>query len=478
VGNPTGFIEYQRVEVPHRPIEERIGDFQEVDRPLEPDELERQAARCMDCGIPFCHGVGCPVVNRIPEFNELAYYGRWEEAAENLHSTNNFPEITGRVCPAPCEPACTLAYNDLAVNIKQIEYQIAERAFAERWVQPMRPLSRTGRKVAVVGSGPAGLAAAQQLIRAGHRVVVFEKSDRLGGLLRYGIPDFKLEKHILDRRLEQMAAEGVEFESGVIVGEDLSARYLQRTFDAILLTVGAGEPRRLEVPGADLAGVHLAMDFLTQQNRRVAGDPVGDSVGGGEPTISAKGKHVVVVGGGDTGSDCVGTAIRQGARSVTQLEILPQPPDGSNPKTPWPNWPLIMRTSTSQEEGCRRRFGVATQRLSGGDGRVGRLHGCEVEWSEGPDGWQMKELPGTEFEIPVGLVLLAMGFLHPVHEGLVDRLGLPLSGRGNVAVERWMTGVEGVFAAGDAVRGPSLVVHAINEGRLAAAAADRWLQGT
>ncbi len=482
MGNPTGFIEHGRVEATGRPVAQRIKDFREIVQPLEARVLVDQASRCMDCGIPFCHSsFGCPLANRIPEFNDLVYRGRWQEAAENLHSTNNFPEFTGRICPAPCEAACTLAVNDEAVTIEQIEYQVVERAFAEGWVKPIRPASKTGRKVAVVGSGPAGLAAAQQLARAGHHVVLFEKSDRLGGLLRYGIPDFKLEKHVLDRRLEQLAAEGIEFEPGANVGKDISARYLQRRFDAVLLTMGAGHPRRLEVPGAELRGVHFAVDFLSQQNRRVAGDPLDSS---GDPPISAKDQHVVVIGGGDTGSDCVGTAVRQGARSVTQLEILPRPPEGSNPKSPWPHWPLILRTSTSQEEGCQRRFGVLTKELTGPSsrpgqgGRVDRLHGCEVQWTEGPTGWEMKERPGTAFDLPAELVLLSMGFLHVVHAGLVDQLGLKLDARGNVAVDRWMTSAEGIFAAGDSVRGASLVVHAINEGRLAAAAAHKWLQQT
>jgi len=473
VADPTGFVEFARVEVGHRPIQERVRDWKEIDRPLADGVLHEQAARCMDCGVPFCHGVGCPVVNRIPEFNDLVYQRRWREAAENLHSTNNFPEITGRVCPAPCEAACTLALNDDPVNIKHVEYQIAERAFAQRWVAPIRPARKTRKRVAVVGSGPAGLAAAQQLARAGHDVVVFEKDDRIGGLLRYGIPDFKLEKPIIDRRLEQMVAEGVTFEPGVNVGQDLSARYLQRTFDAILLAMGAGEPRPLDVPGADLGGVHFAMDFLTQQNRRVAGDSADEE---DDEAIHARGKHVVVIGGGDTGSDCVGTSVRQGAASVTQLEILPRPPEGRNPRTPWPGWPLILRMSSSHEEGCRRRWSVLTKELTGSGAHVLELRGCEVEWNEGPQGWEMKKRPGSGFAIPADLVLLSMGFLHVVRRGLVDALGLELDGRGNVVVDRWMSSQPGIFAAGDTVRGASLVVHAINQGRLAAAAADRWLQ--
>ena len=439
----------------------------------------------MDCGIPFCHGAGCPVKNRIPEFNDLVYRGHWRAAAENLHSTNNFPELTGRVCPAPCEAACTLAINDLAVNIKHIEYQIAERAFREGWVEPVRPAARTGKRAAVIGSGPAGLAAAQQLNRAGHETVIFEKEDRIGGLLRYGIPDFKLEKRIIDRRLEQMACEGVRFQPGVDVGRDVTAAELRSQFDAVCLCMGAGQPRPLKVAGSDLRGVHLAMDFLSQQNRRVAGN---DSlagqprpgVPGAPPVLTAKGKHVIVVGGGDTGSDCVGTSIRQGAISVTQLEILPKPPEGGNDETPWPHWPRIMRTSSSQEEGCERRWSVLTKELRGDDhpegARVRELFGVEVNWLPGAKGWEMQEVPGTEFILPADLVLVAMGFLHVVRAGLVEELGVKIDGRGNVAVNDWMSSVPGVFAAGDTVRGASLVVHAINQGRLMAAAADNWLR--
>jgi glutamate synthase (NADPH/NADH) small chain len=471
MGNPNGFIQYPRVEVGHRSIEERIRDWEEIDLPLVNAVLNQQAARCMDCGIPFCHSVGCPLGNRIPEFNDLVYRQRWKDAAANLLSTNNFPEVTGRVCPAPCEAACTLALNDKAVNIKQIEYQIAEKAFAEGWITPLRPKHKSGKEVAVVGSGPAGLAAAQQLARHGHSVVLFEKNDRLGGLLRYGIPDFKLDKHILDRRLEQMVSEGVRCEPNVNVGVDISAAELQRRFDAVILSMGAGQPRELRIPGIDLKGVHFAMDFLPQQNRRVAGDAVRAA-----DAITAKGKHVVVIGGGDTGSDCVGTSIRQGALSVTQLEILPQPPESRAPETPWPFWPKMMRTSSSQEEGCERRWSVLTKSLSGVDGRVFQLQGCTVAWSAGPKGWQMQEISGTEFNLNVDLVLIAMGFVHVLHSGLVADLGVELDGRGNAVVRDWMTSVPGVFAAGDTVRGASLVVHAINQGRLCAAACDQWLQ--
>lgn len=473
MGNPSGFMQIPRGEVEHRPIEDRIKDWYEVDRPLVQSVLNQQAARCMDCGIPFCHSAGCPVKNRIPEFNDLVYHDRWRDAAANLHSTNNFPEITGRVCPAPCEAACTLASNDKAVMIKHIEFQIAERAFAEGWVTPLRATRRTGKRVAVIGSGPAGLAASQQLTRYGHEVVLFEKDDRLGGLLRYGIPDFKLEKHVLDRRLEQMVSEGLKCEPNTTVGVDVSVEELKKRFDATVLCLGAGKARPLVVPGNDLDGVHLAMDFLPQQNRRVAGDTLSN----GKPPITAKRKHVLVVGGGDTGSDCVGTAIRQGAYSVTQLEILPRPPEDTNPETPWPFWPKIMRTSSSQEEGCQRYWSAMTKAITGTNGHVTHLHGCEVDWVQGPRGWEIRELPGTDFTLPADLILIAMGFVHVVHEELVEKLGIQLDGRGNVAVDKWMTSVPGIFAAGDTVRGASLVVHAINHGRLAAAAVDKWLLG-
>ncbi len=478
MGNPTGFKQFTRAEIPHRPVSERIKDWYEIDQPLVNNVLNEQAARCMDCGIPYCHGIGCPVKNRIPEFNDLVYRGKWQAAAANLHSTNNFPEFTGRICPAPCESACTLSINDRPVTIKQIEFQIAERAFREGWVEPIPPTTRTGKRVAIIGSGPAGLAAAQQVNRAGHETVVFEKDDRIGGLLRYGIPDFKLEKTVIDRRLEQMSREGVRFQSGVEVGRDITAAELRKQFDAVCLCMGAGQARPLNVTGANLRGVHLAMDFLSQQNRRVAGvdQPAGsDHVAGREPMLTANGKHVIVIGGGDTGSDCVGTSIRQGAISVTQLEILPKPPNESNDETPWPQWPRIMRTSSSQEEGCERRWSVLTKELRGDDGQVRELFGIEVNWLPGAKGWEMKETLGTEFVLNADLVLIAMGFLHVVRSGLLEELGVKIDSRGNVVVDNWMSTVPGVFAAGDTVRGASLVVHAINQGRIMAAAVDKWL---
>jgi glutamate synthase (NADPH/NADH) small chain len=472
MGKPTGFMEHQREDIAYRPVAERVRDFEEADLPHPEQTLVRQASRCMHCGIPFCH-TRCPVHNRIPEFNDLVYRGRWREASENLHSTNNFPEITGRVCPAPCEPSCTLSINDAPVLIKHIEYQIAERAFAEDWVKPRKARRPTAKRVAIVGSGPAGLGAAQQLARAGHDVAVFEQDDRIGGLLQYGIPNFKLEKWVIERRLKQLRAEGVKFETRVVVGEDLSVRYLRRNFDAIALAMGAGEPRRLNVPGADYGNVHYALDFLTQQNRLIAGDPLPVST----DQISARGKVVVVLGGGDTGSDCVGTSVRQGAAQVHQLEILPKPPERYNPNTPWPMWPEILRSSTSHEEGCQRRWSVLTKRLSGSGVWANELHGVEVEWSNGLEGPKMKEIPGTEFSMPVDLVLLAMGFLHVDHGGLVQSLGLDLDERGNVVVNDYMTSEEGVFAAGDTTLGASLVVRAIYGGREAAHRIDTYLMG-
>jgi len=470
MGKPTGFIEYRRKDVDHRPVAERVKDFLEVDLPLSEETLRQQAARCMDCGIPFCHGVGCPLGNVISEFNDLLYRGRWREAAEVLHATNNFPEITGRICPALCEASCTLNINDDPVLIRHIECRVAERAWAEGWVQPRPARRKTGKRVAIVGSGPAGLAAAQQLARAGHGVVVFEKGRKPGGLMRYGIPDFKLDKRLIDRRLEQLSAEGVEFQTGVAAGEDISPGYLRRMFDAICLTMGAGQPRDLPIEGRQLDGIHFAMDFLTQQNRLNAGEAVDG------PILSAAGKTAVVLGGGDTGSDCVGTSIRQHARRVHQLEILPEPPRRANPQTPWPQWPRILRTSTSHEEGCDRRWSVMTKRFTGEGGRVKGLEGVAVEWVSQDGRYAPNEVPGSEFTLAAELVLLALGFVHVAHSGLVEQLDLKRDGRGNVQVDdRHMTSVEGVFSAGDTVTGASLVVRGIQAGRDVAEAIDRWL---
>jgi len=470
VAKTTGFMEYKRQDVGHRPVDERVRDHFEVDVPLSPEELQRQTARCMDCGIPFCHGVGCPLANRIPEFNDLVYRGKWRDAAESLHASNNFPEITGRVCPAPCETACTLGINDEPVLIKHIECQVAERAFQEGWIKPQPAPHRSGRSVAVIGSGPAGLAAAQQLARAGHDVTVFEKDDRVGGLLRYGIPDFKLPKALIDRRLKQLEAEGVKFQTSVTVGEDVSSRYLRKMFDALCLTMGAGRARDLVVPGRGFENIIFAMDYLRQQNRLNAG------LDSPPQAISARDRIVVVIGGGDTGSDCVGTARRQGAKEIHQFEILPQPPAQRPVDTPWPTWPRVLRTSSSHEEGCTRRWGVLTKKFSGRGTRVSELHAVEVEWAQGANGsWTMKEVPGSEFSMKVDLVILAMGFVHVEHEGLVDQLGLKLDDRGNIVVADGMTNDEGIFAAGDTVLGASLVVRAIRGGRDAAAAINDWL---
>ncbi len=466
-----GFIEYRRQNVSYRPVEQRVGDFQEIEIPLTPEAIAQQAGRCADCGIPFCHSTfGCPVANRIPEFNDMVYMGQWRQACENLHSTNNFPEITGRVCPAPCETACTLAVNDEPVLIRHIEFQIVERGFAEGWIVPHKPAKQTGKRIAVVGSGPAGLAAAQQLARQGHSVTVFERDERPGGLLRYGIPDFKLEKSVIDRRLLQMAIEGVEFQTGVDVGQDISAGYLSKRYDAICLTTGAWQPRDLPVPGRGFENIVFAMDFLKRQNQLISGEaPEASSY------LNARGKHVIVIGGGDTGSDCVGTSRRQGATSVTQLEILPTPPDVRPPDTPWPMWPRTMRTSSSHQEGCKRMWGVMTTRFSGAETRVSQLHGVQVEWVKKKDQWKIVESPGTEFTLPADLVLLAMGFLHVEHGPLVTDLGLELDDRGNIKVSDYQSSNPKVFSAGDAVLGASLVVRAIDGGRNAAEAIHRWL---
>ena len=472
MGETKGFLKYKRQLAGHRPVEERILDFKELGLPLSPDAIQQQAARCMDCGIPFCHGAGCPINNSIPDMNELVYKNRWEDACLMLHSTNNFPEITGRVCPAPCETACTLSINDEPVLIRHIEYQIVERGFEQGWIKPIHPLHKTGRRVAVIGSGPAGLAAAQQLARAGHDVVVFEKDQKIGGILRYGIPDFKLEKHIIDRRLEQLIAEGVEFQTDVNVGKDISPHYLQKMFDCVCLTMGAGQPRDLNIPGRGYENIFYAMEYLRLQNKICSGEPINEF-----GTISAKDKVVIVIGGGDTGSDCVGTARRQGARKIYQLEILPKPPDSRPPDTPWPEWPRIMRTSSSHEEGCQRQWSVCTKNFSGGGIIAEELHGCQVEWMKKPDGWKMKELPDTDFTLKFDLALLALGFVHVTHEDLIKNLGLKLDSRGNIAVNGYQTNQPWIFAAGDTVSGSSLVVRAINSGRQAAAAIDKWLSG-
>lgn len=467
MGKVTGFLEFERSDRHYAPVEERVRNFHEFIVPLPQTELRDQAARCMNCGVPYCH-TGCPVNNQIPDWNDLVYLGDWKEAARNLHSTNNFPEVTGRVCPAPCEASCTLNLEDTPVTIKTIECAIVDKAFAEGWLAPEPPAHKTGKTVAIVGSGPAGLACAQQLARAGHDVHVFEKNAKAGGLMRYGIPDFKMEKHLLDRRCAQMEAEGVTFHYGVNVGGNMSAEDLLRGYDAVVLAGGAEKPRDLPIPGRELKGVHFAMDFLPQQNRRVSQEPQE----GVEP-ILATDKHVVVIGGGDTGSDCIGTSRRQGARSITQLEILARPPDKENKALTWPNWPLKFRTSSSQEEGVTREYSVMTQRLSGENGVVQRLHCVQVDDKFQP-------VPGTEFALDADLVLLAMGFVHPVHEGLLKALGVQLDQRGNVQADmnNYRSSVDKVFAAGDMRRGQSLVVWAIREGRQAAQAVDTFLMGS
>ncbi len=473
MGKPTGFLEYPRRDRIYQPVEERVRHWSEFVLPLAEQELRTQGARCMDCGIPFCHD-GCPVHNLIPDWNDLVYRGRWRRASEVLHSTNNFPEFTGRICPAPCEAACTLNIEDVPVTIKTIECSIVDRAWDEGWIQPQPAAKPSGHRVAVVGSGPAGLACAQQLARAGHEVSLYEKNARLGGLLRYGIPDFKLDKSVIDRRLEQLAAEGVRFVPNTRVGVDLPARQLLDEFDAVVLAGGSEAPRDLPVPGRELAGIHFAMEFLTQQNRRVAGERIPEA-----EAILATGRKVVVIGGGDTGSDCIGTSTRQGAASITQLEILPRPPEKEDKDTTWPHWPNRLRTSSSHEEGAQREWSVATKRFEGENGRVTRLVAVRVEWARDDQGnWQMQEVPDSEFSIEADLVLLAMGFVHPVHEGMLQELGVALDPRGNVAADtrRYQTSIPKVFAAGDMRRGQSLVVRAINEGRECAQAVDRFLR--
>ena len=467
MGKVTGFLEIDRHDRKYLPAGDRMRNYREFVIPLDDSNVKRQAARCMDCGIPYCH-TGCPVNNQIPDWNDLVYHSGWEEAARNLHSTNNFPEITGRICPAPCEESCTLNIDNVPVTIKTIECAIADRAREEGWIVPQPADSKTGKRVAIVGSGPAGLAAAQQLARAGHDVHVYEKNARPGGLLRYGIPEFKMEKHIIDARVTQMEAEGVTFHTNIHVGEDITPADLEKDHDAVLLAGGSEFPRDLPLEGRELEGVHFAMDFLTQQNRRVSGEALGNV----EP-ITAGGKHVVVIGGGDTGSDCIGTSFRQGALSVTQLEILPKPPEHEDKAMTWPHWPLKLRTSSSQAEGAERDWSVMTTKITGKDGKAKRLHCIRVDED-------MKPVEGSDFELRADLVLLAMGFIHPVHEGMIETLELELDPRGNVFADEqgYLTSKPKIFAAGDMRRGQSLVVWAIREGRQAAHSIDAFLMGS
>ncbi len=475
MGKITGFLEIEREDRDYLPVEERVKTWREFVLPLPEKDTRDQAARCMDCGIPYCHGTGsvapgtpgCPVNNQIPDWNDLVYKGEWEEAARNLHSTNNFPEVTGRVCPAPCEASCTLNIDNNPVAIKTIECAIADRAIASGWIKPELPPSKTGKKVAIVGSGPAGMACAQQLARAGHDVHLFEKHGKAGGLLRYGIPDFKMEKGVVDIRVTQMEAEGVTFHYNAHIGGNVPVEVL-KNYDAVALTGGAEAPRDLLIEGRNLDGIHYAMDFLPQQNRRVSGEPLG-----GVKEILAGGKHVVVIGGGDTGSDCIGTSIRQGAKSVTNFEIMPQPPEHENKALTWPNWPLKLRTSSSHEEGAQRQFAVLTQKFTGENGKVKKLHCVKVDGA-------FKPVPGSEFVIDADLVLLAMGFVHPVQQGLLKSLGIAFDPRGNAkaSTDDYKTSVPKVFAAGDMRRGQSLVVWAIREGRQCANAIDTFLMGS
>ncbi len=467
MGKATGFMEYSRENASRRPVAERVNDWFEIYQDFPEQKLRDQGARCMDCGVPFCH-TGCPVNNLIPDWNDLVYRGRWKEAVRQLHSTNNFPEFTGRICPAPCEAACVLGINAPAVTIKQIEKNIVERGFQEGWIRPEPPKFRTGKKVAVVGSGPAGLAAAQQLNRAGHWVTVYEKADRIGGLLRYGIPEFKMEKSVVDRRIEQMAAESVKFVTKAHVGKSVPVEDLQREFDIVLLAGGSEHPRDLPIPGRELKGIHYAMEFLPQQNKRCAGDTLDPQL-----DILANGKHAVIIGGGDTGADCLGTCHRQKPLSVHQFEIMPMPPNERAPQTPWPLWPMQLRIEGAHEEGGIRDWSIATTKFTGDEnGNVKQLHAVRV----GPPP-KFEPIPGTEFSMDADLVLIAMGFLGPVRNGMIEQLGVALDARGNVAAGAdYMTSVPGVFAAGDMRRGQSLVVWAIAEGRKAAESIDRYLK--
>jgi glutamate synthase (NADPH) small chain len=478
MGKPTGFLEIDRQDRGYDPPAERLKHYKEFVRPLAAGDVSQQASRCMDCGIPFCHQ-GCPVNNQIPDFNNLVYRDQWKAALENLQSTNNFPEFTGRICPAPCEASCTLNIPDTPVTIKTIECEIVDRGWREGWIGPQPSPRGTGKRVAIVGSGPAGLACAQQLARAGHAATVFEKNDRVGGLLRYGIPDFKMEKHLIDRRIKQMEGEGVIFRTNFEVGVTVSVQRLLDDYDVLVMAGGAENPRDLPVPGRELDGVHYAMEFLTQQNKRNAGDP--ENVAAPNGTLNAKGKHVVVIGGGDTGSDCIGTSNRHGAVSVTQLEIMPRPPEKENKSLSWPDWPLKLRTSSSHDEGCEREFAVSTKRFIGKDGKVTAIECVRLEWAPDESGrMQMREVAGSEFELKADLVLLAMGFVGPRHDGLIEQGGVELDPRGNVKanVVDYRTSAPNIFSCGDMRRGQSLVVWAIREGRQAARAVDEYLMGS
>jgi glutamate synthase (NADPH/NADH) small chain len=473
LGDPQGFKEVPRQGPPRRPVGERVRDYNEFYLSWTEEQARGQGSRCMDCGIPFCHK-GCPLGNLIPDWNDFVYKGQWDKALKALHATNNFPEFTGRICPAPCEAACTLSINQDPVTIEYIEKAISDRGWQEGWITPQPPAVRTGKTVAVIGSGPSGLAAAQQLNRAGHSVTVFERDNYIGGLLRLGIPDFKLEKLLVERRVRQMQDEGIVFKTGVYVGRSYPVEDLKRDFDVILLAIGSTIPRDLEVPGRELNGVHFAMEYLTQQNKLLAGEQVDES-----RRITAEGKRVVILGGGDTGADCLGTAHRQGAEIVRQYELLPEPPAQRRVDNPWPQWPLILRSSPAHEEGGVRDYNILTRSLSGADGQVQKLHAVRLEWPIGENGRpQMQEVAGSEFEVDADLILLAMGFLHPEKAGLVEALGVELDPRGNVKTDRnKMTSVPGIFAAGDAARGQSLVVWALAEGREAAYGVDLYLMG-
>ncbi len=473
MGKVTGFMDIDRENPRTRSVASRITDWKELYHEFPLEKLQAQASRCMDCGIPFCHN-GCTLNNIIPQWNDWVYRDRWPEAVEVLHRTNNFPEFTGRICPALCEASCVVGLGGEAVSIREIEKTIAEQGWKRGLIKPQQPLEKTGKKVAVIGSGPAGMAAAQQLTRAGHDVTLFEKNRRAGGLLRFGIPDFKLEKEVVDRRLEQMVAEGLTIKTGVHVGVDIPVSQLQADFDALVLTGGAEKPRDLPIPGRELKGIHFAMEFLTQQNHRVFGDEIPM-----DEEILANGKNVVVIGGGDTGSDCVGTSIRHGAKRVTQIELLPKPPKDRSPETPWPLWPKQLSTSTSHQEGCERMWNILSKSFTGVDGKVKELNCVRLRWNEQEEGRpQMQEINGSAFTLEADLVLLAMGFLHPEKSGMLTELGVDLDPRGNVKVNRLnMTSIEGVFAAGDMATGQSLVLKAIDGGRKAARNVDAWLRG-